>query len=143
MVYRQSSSCYRSRLGYWLSLCSEIRSGRGQRNRRRPCCRRRQRDGTPDSRGRRGGDVGQNRCLQASEVEALVRQTVEIYGQLNYAHNNAGIGAGGIPIIELSERDFDRTIAVNLKGVWLCLKYEIIQILKQGTGSISMHSNAS
>jgi NAD(P)-dependent dehydrogenase (short-subunit alcohol dehydrogenase family) len=57
---------------------------------------------------------------QASDVEALVRMAVETYGQLNYAHNNAGIGAGGIPITELSERDFDRTISVNLKGVWLC-----------------------
>jgi NAD(P)-dependent dehydrogenase (short-subunit alcohol dehydrogenase family) len=71
---------------------------------------------------------------QASDVEALAHQAVETYGQLNDAHNNAGLGAGGIPITELSERDFDRTISVNLKGVWLCLKYEIIQMLKQGTG---------
>src|SRR6266487_5664459 len=71
---------------------------------------------------------------QASDVEALVHKAVETYGQLNYAHNNAGLGAGGIPITELSEWDFDRTISVNLKGVWLCLKYEIIQMLKQGTG---------
>jgi NAD(P)-dependent dehydrogenase (short-subunit alcohol dehydrogenase family) len=73
---------------------------------------------------------------QAREVEALVQAAVETYGRLDYAHNNAGIGAGGISLTEISEADFDRTISVNLKGVWLCMKYEIIQMIKQGGGVI-------
>ncbi len=77
---------------------------------------------------------------QGSEVEGLLHTTVEIYGQLDYAHNNAGIGAGGIPIAELSEVDFDRTINVNLKGTWLCMKYEVMYWLQQGRGGVIVNT---
>jgi NAD(P)-dependent dehydrogenase (short-subunit alcohol dehydrogenase family) len=70
----------------------------------------------------------------ATEVQALVRKTVEKFGRLDVAFNNAGIEGSLIPIAEQSEEDWDRTIDINLKGVWLCLKYEIQQMLKQGGG---------
>ena len=73
---------------------------------------------------------------KAAEVEALVQKVVEEFGRLDIAFNNAGIEGVWAPIIRQSEEDFDRTIAVNLKGVWLSLKFEIRQMLKQGGGAI-------
>jgi NAD(P)-dependent dehydrogenase (short-subunit alcohol dehydrogenase family) len=71
---------------------------------------------------------------RAAEVAALVQKTVEKFGRLDIAFNNAGIEGAWSPIAEQSEEDWDRTIDINLKGVWLCLKYEIHQMLKQGGG---------
>ncbi|MHB8503660.1 MAG: SDR family oxidoreductase [Candidatus Acidiferrales bacterium] len=71
---------------------------------------------------------------RAAEVQALVQKTVEKFGRLDVAFNNAGIEGSWEPIIEQSEEDWDRTIDINLKGTWLCLKYEIRQMLKQGGG---------
>jgi len=71
---------------------------------------------------------------QAAEVHALVQKTVEKFGRLDVAFNNAGIEGSWIPVTEQSEEDWDRVIDINLKGTWLCLKYEIQQMLKQGSG---------
>jgi NAD(P)-dependent dehydrogenase (short-subunit alcohol dehydrogenase family) len=71
---------------------------------------------------------------KASEVEALIQTVVERFGRLDLAFNNAGVEGVWAPLTQLTEEDFDRTINVNLKGVWLCLKYEIQQMLKQGAG---------
>jgi NAD(P)-dependent dehydrogenase (short-subunit alcohol dehydrogenase family) len=73
---------------------------------------------------------------QAHEVAALIAQTVKQYGQLDIACNNAGVA--GVPGLahEQSEDEFERLISVNLKGVWLCMKYEIPQMLTQGGGVI-------
>ncbi len=68
------------------------------------------------------------------EVETLIQKVVERFGRLDIAFNNAGIEGVQAPIVRQSEEDWDRTIAINLKGVWLCLKYEIRQMLKQGGG---------
>ena len=74
---------------------------------------------------------------QAAEVEALIARAVATYGRLDCAHNNAGIGS---PVraftAEYTEENWDRVIAVNLKGVWLCMKYELPQMLRQGGGAI-------
>jgi NAD(P)-dependent dehydrogenase (short-subunit alcohol dehydrogenase family) len=73
---------------------------------------------------------------QRADVEALIRQTVETYGRLDCAHNNAGIEGDMAPTADCTEANWDRTIAINLKGVWLCMKYEIPQMLEQGGGVI-------
>lgn len=80
---------------------------------------------------------------QAKEVEALIRTTVETYGRLDYAHNNAGIEGNAAPIADYSEADFDRVISINLKGVWLCMKYEVIQMLKQGGGGAIVNTSSA
>jgi NAD(P)-dependent dehydrogenase (short-subunit alcohol dehydrogenase family) len=73
----------------------------------------------------------------ATAVEAMISKAVETYGRLDCAHNNAGI-AGHIraPLHECPEDVWDQVLAINLKGVLLCMKYEIIQMLKQGSGAI-------
>ena len=73
---------------------------------------------------------------KSAEVEALVNKTVENYGRLDCAHNNAGVGSPQLSTADLPEEDWDRLININLKGIWLCMKYEIPQMLKQGKGTI-------
>ncbi len=85
-----------------------------------------------------GGEATFVHCdvSRADQVEQLVRQTVSTYGRLDAAHNNAGIPGIRVPVAEFPEDEFDRVISINLKGVWLCMKYEIAQMLEQGKGSI-------
>ncbi len=73
---------------------------------------------------------------KADEVEAMVRQAVEIWGRLDCAHNNAGISEARVLTADLTEEVWDRTIDINLKGVWLCMKHEIRQMSEQGGGAI-------
>jgi NAD(P)-dependent dehydrogenase (short-subunit alcohol dehydrogenase family) len=72
----------------------------------------------------------------AGEVERLVQTTVQTYGSLDVAFNNAGVLPPTGPLVEQSEEDWDRTIAVNLKGVFLCLKYELAHMVPLGAGAI-------
>ena len=80
---------------------------------------------------------------QAADVETLITQTVETYGRLDCAFNNAGIEGGMKLTIDCTKEEFDRTIAVNLTGVWLCMKYEIQQMLSQGSGAIVNTASAA
>jgi NAD(P)-dependent dehydrogenase (short-subunit alcohol dehydrogenase family) len=77
----------------------------------------------------------QTDVTKATEVENLVNKTVDTYGRLDFAFNNAGFGKL-IPLTERSEQEWDSELDVNLKAVWLCLKYQIPAILKTGSGAI-------
>jgi NAD(P)-dependent dehydrogenase (short-subunit alcohol dehydrogenase family) len=79
---------------------------------------------------------------RAADVKVLVEKTVEAFGGLDYAFNNAGTEGNWVPIVEQSEEDWDRTIDINLKGTWLCLKYELQHMLAQGRGG-AIVNNAS
>jgi len=73
---------------------------------------------------------------KAAEVEAMVNTAVATYGRLDCAHNNAGVEGAMGTTADYTEADWDRVIRVNLTGVWLCMKYEIPQMLKEGGGAI-------
>ena len=72
------------------------------------------------------------------DTQAMVAQAVETFGSLDCAFNNAGIGGGKERHLtaDYLEDDWDRVMSINLKGVWLCMKAEIPQMLKQGKGAI-------
>jgi NAD(P)-dependent dehydrogenase (short-subunit alcohol dehydrogenase family) len=71
---------------------------------------------------------------RATAVDKLVADTVTAFGRLDCAFNNAGIEGQLAATESCSEENFDRTIAINLKGIWLCLRREIQQMLRQGGG---------
>lgn len=73
---------------------------------------------------------------KTADVEAMVQKAVSTYGRLDCAHNNAGIEGATGRTADYKEADWDRVIQINLTGVWLCMKYEIQQMLKQGGGAI-------
>jgi NAD(P)-dependent dehydrogenase (short-subunit alcohol dehydrogenase family) len=84
---------------------------------------------------------GTANCIAADvsvpkQVEAMVAKTIETYGRLDCAFNNAGIEHKIVDTVMVTEDVFDRVIAINLKGVWLCMRAEIPQMLKQGGGTI-------
>jgi len=85
-----------------------------------------------------GGEAIFVKCdvSQEADVKAMVEKTVETFGRLDYAHNNAGIEGMAGPCVECTEENWDRTININLKGVWWCCKYEIPEMLKVGGGAI-------
>ena len=73
----------------------------------------------------------------AAEIEALVEHAVKTYGRLDMAFNNAGIEGEVQPtLVEQTEANFDAVMGVNVKGVWLSMKYEIPRMLEQGGGAI-------
>ena len=77
------------------------------------------------------------------DIRSAIEQTVQVFGQLNYAFNNAGIFENIGTTADLSAEDFDRVIAVNLRGVFLGMKYQILQMLKQGSGVIVNNSSVA
>lgn len=78
---------------------------------------------------------------QAEQVEALVAEVVRRFGRLDCAFNNAGSGGGGGWLVDISEDDWERTIAGFLKSTWLCMKYEIRAMLETGGGAIVNNSS--
>lgn len=70
------------------------------------------------------------------QVDQILERVVELWGQVDIAVNNAGISSPLRPLADTEEEDFDRLMSVNLKGVWLCMRAELRQMLKQGGGSI-------
>jgi NAD(P)-dependent dehydrogenase (short-subunit alcohol dehydrogenase family) len=72
----------------------------------------------------------------AADVGAMVERAVATYGRLDCAFNNAGVNQEHAAAADLDEALWDRTIAINLKGVWLCMKYEIPAMLAGGGGAI-------
>ncbi|HJY82680.1 MAG TPA: SDR family oxidoreductase [Candidatus Binatia bacterium] len=80
---------------------------------------------------------------QATEVEAMVKKAVETYGRLDCAFNNAGIEGALQPTIEYDVTVWDRVLSINLRGVWLCMKTEIRQMLSQGGGAIVNTASAA
>ncbi len=74
---------------------------------------------------------------KSAEVQAMINKAVELYGHLDIAFNNAGIeGPSGGNFYDYTEEAFDRVTGINLKGVFLCLKYELPVMIKQGKGAI-------
>lgn len=69
-------------------------------------------------------------------VKEMVDWIMATFGRLDAALNNAGIQTPQRPMAEITDEEFDRTVAVDLKGVWNCMRYEILQMLKQGGGAI-------
>ncbi|MFC3608795.1 glucose 1-dehydrogenase [Stutzerimonas tarimensis] len=85
-----------------------------------------------------GGQAAFRRCdvSKSEDMRALVEETIARFGRLDILHNNAGISGGTDFTADISEDDWDRVIAINLKGVWLGLKYAIPPMLEQGGGVI-------
>jgi NAD(P)-dependent dehydrogenase (short-subunit alcohol dehydrogenase family) len=73
---------------------------------------------------------------KAPEVEAMVQKAIDTYGRLDCAYNNAGVGEPLKRVHKTSEDNWDRVMATNLKGVYLCMKYELPHMAKQGKGAI-------
>jgi NAD(P)-dependent dehydrogenase (short-subunit alcohol dehydrogenase family) len=91
---------------------------------------------------------GEANCIGADvsvarQVEMMVGKTVETYGRIDGAFNNAGIESRLLDTASTTEETFDRVIGINLKGVWLCLKHELPQMLKQGGGAIVNTASAA
>jgi len=77
-----------------------------------------------------------------TEVRALLERVAQTFGRLDYAVNNAGVSQQAVPLTELTEDEFQQVMDVNVKAVWLCLKYEIPQMLATGGAIVNMASLA-
>ncbi|WP_218157951.1 SDR family NAD(P)-dependent oxidoreductase [Pustulibacterium marinum] len=93
----------------------------------------------------KGYDVIGIKCDVSSEAEVknMVEQVIQKFGKLDIAYNNAGMHVAVAETADALSEDFDRAIAVNLKGIWLCMKYELQQMREQGSGSIVNCSSQS
>lgn len=80
---------------------------------------------------------------QEDEIQAMVRRTVEHFGRLDYAFNNAGVTGEIAPTAQSSRENFDHVMAVNVYGVYNCMKYEIPEMLQAGGGAIVNTSSLS
>jgi NAD(P)-dependent dehydrogenase (short-subunit alcohol dehydrogenase family) len=76
-----------------------------------------------------------------ADVKALVEKTISTYGKLDCAFNNAGIESPAKPLHEQPIEEFDKLMSINVRGLFLCMKYEIQQMLTQGSGVIVNNSS--
>jgi NAD(P)-dependent dehydrogenase (short-subunit alcohol dehydrogenase family) len=85
-----------------------------------------------------GGDAIFIKCdvSVSADVKNMIDKTIAKYGRLDYAFNNAGIEGQMGNTVDCTEENWDRTLNINLKGIWLCMKYEIPQMLLSGKGAI-------
>ena len=83
------------------------------------------------------------RCdvTEDSQVAAMIDRTVAEFGRLDAAFNNAGIMTPATELADVSREVFDRVTAINLRGVWSCMKYELLQMRQQGSGAIVNNSS--
>ncbi|EME5141365.1 SDR family NAD(P)-dependent oxidoreductase [Pseudomonas aeruginosa] len=79
---------------------------------------------------------------QEEEVRRLIGAVIGHYGQLNIAFNNAGVLGNVAPIAELSSTDFDKVMTINLRGIWLSIKYEIEAMVAQGSGGAIVNTSS-
>src|SRR5689334_7329964 len=73
---------------------------------------------------------------RSSDIESAVQRTLETCGRLDFAFNNAGVEQPVKPILDVTDEEWDRVLDVNLRGVFLCMKHELAQMLAQGGGVI-------
>jgi NAD(P)-dependent dehydrogenase (short-subunit alcohol dehydrogenase family) len=78
-----------------------------------------------------------------NDVRSLVEKTVDIYGKLDYAFNNAGVEEIMTPFLDQTSEKFDQIMNTNVRGVWLSMKYEIPEMIKNGGGAIVNNSSAA
>jgi NAD(P)-dependent dehydrogenase (short-subunit alcohol dehydrogenase family) len=85
-----------------------------------------------------GGRALAVRCdvTHAEDVKAALEETIETFGRLDVAFNNAGVEQATAAAADIAEEEWDRVVAINLRGVFLCMKYEIPLMLEQGGGAI-------
>lgn len=90
-----------------------------------------------------GGEAAAVKCdvSRASDVEAAMKFVVDTYGRLDAAFNNAGIQPRPTKLADLPEAEYDRVMSVNLKGIFLSMKFELLQMQKQGSGAIVNNSS--
>lgn len=91
---------------------------------------------------------GEATCLRvdvsaSADIRTMVKKAVEQYGGLDYAFNNAGLVGSVAGVVETSEDNWHRVLAINLTGVWLCMKYEIPEMLKRGRGAIANNGSVT
>ncbi len=94
--------------------------------------------GTLDQITRSKGEATFIKCdvSKPAEVKMMIEKTISTYGRLDFAFNNAGIEGIQGATADCTDENWERTIGVNLKGIWLCMKHEIPQMLKQKGGAI-------
>ena len=90
--------------------------------------------------GQRALAIRCNVAIEA-EVKSMVERAVSAFGRLDAAFNNAGIQSPAVETADATGEEFDRVNAINLRGVWNCMKYELIQMRKQGSGAIVNNSS--
>jgi len=75
------------------------------------------------------------------QVKSMIEQTVSKFGRLDVAFNNAGVQSLAAETADATSEEFDRVNAINLRSVWLCMKYELLQMRTQGSGAIVNNSS--